>query len=80
MSVDLSKMTRKERARYMINEHIIAENAVLSGAQSYSIAGKSITRASLAEIRANKKYWEAELAMASGRTARKFKQFKVVDY
>ncbi|WP_392559342.1 DUF6148 family protein [Orbus mooreae] len=80
MSVDFSQMTPKARAKYLINEYTNAEIAVLSGAQSYTISGKSLTRANLVDIRNGRKYWEAELARLNGKSARRFRQLRVRDY
>lgn len=42
----------------MVALYIAAEKAVLNS-QSYSIAGRALTRANLPEIRAGRKEWEA---------------------
>ena len=53
----------------MVALYIAAEKAVLNG-QSYTIAGRSLTRANLPEIRAGRKDWElkvqSENAVAQG--------------
>lgn len=57
----------KDVARQMLYLWLDAERAVTTG-QSYSIAGRSLTRVNLAEIRDSIKYWEARLAkLESGR-------------
>lgn len=76
-SVDFSIMTAKQKARYMINEYMQAEIAVLGSAQSYSMSGKTLTRANLADIRAGRKYWENQLAILNNKSARKVKQIHV---
>jgi hypothetical protein len=47
---------------------LAADEAVASG-QAYTIAGRSLTRANAAEIRANIDYWEAKVQkLTTGRT------------
>lgn len=70
---DLTAMTPKQLATYMFNKYLQAEQAILSGAQSYSISGKTITRANLADIVKQRKYWENKLAILNGSSARKIK-------
>lgn len=79
MAVDFSSMTAKERAKYLINEYTNAELTVLNGSQSYTISGKSLTRANLAEIRAGRKYWENELARLNGCSGRRFRTIRIRD-
>lgn len=55
----------------MLSQYMEAETVVLTG-QSYSIGGRSLTRANLADIRRGVDYWseklsEAEKAAATGR-------------
>lgn len=47
-----------------LNQWLEAELAVTNG-QSYSIDGRSLTRASLSEIRNQINYWKNELAKAN---------------
>ncbi|HEU4708749.1 MAG TPA: DUF6148 family protein [Methylophilaceae bacterium] len=58
------------QAEAKLSEYMAAETAVLSG-QSYEIAGRSLRRADLAEIRNGMDYWDRKLkelsARASGR-------------
>jgi hypothetical protein len=57
-------MTRKEaiaHAKEMISAYNSAEIAVLN-AQSYTIKGRTLTRAHLAEIQKARKYWEKKLS------------------
>lgn len=60
----------QEVAEAKLQEYLDAETAVLTG-QSYSIAGRSLTRANLSEIRAGIDTWDSRvksLALkASGR-------------
>lgn len=79
MTVDFSNMTAKEKAKYLINEYTNAELAVLNGAQSYTVSGKSLTRANLSEIRKGRRYWENELARLNGSNGRRFRTIRVRD-
>ena len=45
----------------MVALYVAAEKAVLQG-QSYTIAGRSLTRANLIDIRNGRKEWEAKVA------------------
>lgn len=53
-----------DQADSRLTEYINAESAVLSG-QSYSIGGRSLTRANLKEIRDGIDYWEKKVASLS---------------
>ena len=69
-------MTLTERineAREMRTMYIEAEKAILRGAQSYNIAGQSLTRADLEKIIRARKGWEEELngLLGGGRTIRR---------
>lgn len=55
-------MSKLELLRVRLAAYIQAEAAILSGAQSYAIAGRSITRANLSEITAQIRYLEKEVA------------------
>lgn len=48
------------QAEAKLTEYLNAESAVLAG-QSYSIAGRQVTRANLKEIREGLSYWEAKV-------------------
>lgn len=76
---DLSIMTPKQLAAHMFNMYLNAETAILAGAQSYSISGKTITRANLNDVVKQRKYWENKLASLNGRSARKFRTVYVRD-
>jgi len=58
------------QAETKLNEYLAAETNVLSG-QAYSIAGRSMTRANLREIRDGMSYWNEQVRdltlRASGR-------------
>lgn len=43
-------MTHRERQQYMLTQCDAAILAIMTGAQSYSIAGQSLTRASLKDL------------------------------
>ena len=45
-----------EQAQTRLDEYMAAESAVLAG-QSYSIGGRSVTKANLKEIRDGISYW-----------------------
>lgn len=75
----LSEMTPKQRATYMFNMYLNAEIAILNGAQSYTISGKTINRANLGDIVRQRKYWERQLSILNGGNARKIKNVRVRD-
>lgn len=52
-----------DQAREMRDSWLAAEKAVTTG-QSYSIAGRSLTRASMSEIRQQLAYWNKQLDAA----------------
>ena len=64
---------RIKEAREMRSLYIEAEKAILRGAQSYNIAGESLTRADLDKIIRARKGWEDELnnLLGGGRTIRR---------
>ncbi|WP_455797540.1 DUF6148 family protein [Clostridium butyricum] len=53
-----------ETCREHLDAWLKAELAVCNG-QSYSIAGRTLTRANLSSIRAQIDYWKSELAKAN---------------
>ncbi|WP_217562767.1 DUF6148 family protein [Paenibacillus sp. GbtcB18] len=55
-------MNRLEGLIARLELYITAEAAILDGAQSYSIAGRSLTRANLSEISKMIEYLEKEIA------------------
>lgn len=68
-------MNLVEFYRGRLQLYLAAEEAVLSGAQSYAVGGRNLTRANLAEIRAAiddlYKRLEAAEAMQNGKGANK---------
>lgn len=56
------------QAQTMLERYLAAEAAVLSG-QSYEIAGRKLTRADLAEIRAGRDDWERRVVTLSSSAA-----------
>ncbi len=56
-----------QQAEAQLAAYLAAESAVLSG-QAYSIGGRSVTRADLAEIRAGLESWNSRVAQLSNRT------------
>lgn len=62
-----------ERAKLHLQSWLDAELAVSTG-QSYSIGSRSLTRASLSEIRKQITYWRNEVDKLSGR-GRRAKRF-----
>lgn len=54
-------MSTRQEIVDMIDLYTKAEKAVLSG-QSYSISGRSLTRADIAQIRKGRHEWEQKLA------------------
>lgn len=77
MTQDVSEMTPKGRAKYMYSMYLKAEVAILNGAQSYTISGKTINRANLADIIRQRKYWERQLSILNGGSARIIKTVTV---
>ena len=77
MTQDVSEMTPKERAKYMYSSYLNAEIAIINGAQSYSISGKTLNRANLADIIRQRKYWERQLSILNGGSARIIKTVTV---
>lgn len=59
-----------ETAKKHLNAWLEAELAVSTG-QSYRIGSRQLTRADLAEIRQQIKFWRQEVARLEGRGARK---------
>ena len=47
----------------------IAADAAVASSQSYSIAGRSLSRVNASEIRANIDYWEAKVQMLTRKAA-----------
>lgn len=56
-----------DECRAKLHEYMEAETAILSGAQSYSIGGRSLTRANLKDIRDGIVFWKSELSTAQRR-------------
>ncbi|MGG1442103.1 DUF6148 family protein [Brevibacillus laterosporus] len=56
-------MTRLETLHTRLQQYIDCESAILTGAQSYAIGSRNLTRANLAEISDMIKYMEKEIAM-----------------
>lgn len=56
-----------QQAETQLSAYLAAESAVLSG-QAYSIGGRSVTRANLAEIRAGIDSWNARVVQLNNRT------------
>lgn len=77
MTQNISEMTSKERAKYMYSSYLNAEIAIINGAQSYSISGKTLNRANLADIIRQRKYWERQLSILNGGSARIIKTVTV---
>ena len=63
----------------MVSAYIAAEQAVLNG-QSYSINGRSMTRADLPEIRAGRKEWESRALAESASSSRGSSLYSVADF
>lgn len=75
----LSEMTPRQRALHMLGQYLNAELAILNGAQSYTISGKTINRANLGDIVRQRKYWERQLSILNGGNARKIRNVRVRD-
>jgi hypothetical protein len=56
-------------AQSQLDKYVLAEDKVLSG-QSYSIGGRSLTRANLADIREAIEYWASQVESISSGTGR----------
>lgn len=63
----------------MLALYIAAEQAVLKN-QSYSINGRTLTRANLAEIRAGRHEWEAKVNSESARSQGGSVMYSVADW
>ena len=61
MSVELTEAKRKLR---MYSD---AEDAIVAGAQSYTISGRQMTKANLETIREGITYWSKEVNKLSGK-------------
>jgi len=62
-----AKLTERKQELKDVNDAI---KTILSGAQSYTIGSRSLTRANLAELRKWKKELEDEIAALSGGSGR----------
>jgi hypothetical protein len=63
--------TRLETLKTRLQQYIDCESAILSGAQSYAIGSRNLTRANLAEIAKMIKYLENEIAVEESKAAGK---------
>ncbi len=63
----------------MVALYIAAEKAVLNG-QSYTIAGRSLTRANLPEIRAGRKEWELKVQSENAKAQGGSSLYSVADW
>jgi len=63
----------------MVALYVTAEQKVLSG-QSYTIGGRSLTRANLPEIRAGRKEWEAKVRGESAGSQGGSSLYSVADF
>lgn len=73
------RITRLEHAREMRDLYYAAEKAVLLN-QSYSIAGQTLTRANLMEIRKGRQEWETVIDTLIGRSRRSIRRVVPVDW
>ena len=55
-----------------------ALEAILGGAQSYSIAGRTLTRADLATVTANRDKWQRTVDQLGSRSGRGVRAFRVI--
>lgn len=67
----MTKQEKISRKKQRLEMYYAAEEAVLGAAQSYSIGGRSLTRANLADIRAMIDQLENEIAVLENREAGK---------
>ena len=63
-----------ERAKLHLNAWLDAELAVSTG-QSYSVGSRSLTRATLPEIRKQTDYWRKEITSLSGLGRRRVRRY-----
>jgi hypothetical protein len=63
----------------MLQLYIKAERAVLSG-QSFTLNGRSLSRANLSEIREGRREWERKVAGESARSGGGSSLYSVVDF
>lgn len=68
MSVKAMKL---ERAKKRLEMYYEAEESILSGAQSYSLGTRTLTRANLSEIRAAIRQLEQEVSSLEAKSARR---------
>lgn len=61
--------TRLETLKARLGQYIDCESSILSGAQSYAIGSRNLTRANLAEIANMIKYLEKEIAIEEAKVA-----------
>lgn len=64
-------MNRLDSLKSRLALYLEAEAAILDGAQSYNMSGKSVTRANLGEISAYIRYLEKEIAGEEARSSGK---------
>jgi hypothetical protein len=65
-----------EQAQAKLDAWMAADDAV-AGGQSYSIGGRSLTRANAAEIRANIEFWERRVIRLSNGSGIRVRQGQV---
>jgi hypothetical protein len=70
----MTELMTLQRALIHLDAWYNAELAVSTG-QSYSIGSRSLTRANLAEIREQIKYWEGKVNQLKGNKRRKARRF-----
>lgn len=68
-----------ERAYEKLNLWLEAEDAIASG-QSYSIGSRSLTRASLAEVREQILFWQGQINILKAGGKRKTVRPRIWDY
>jgi len=56
------------QAEAKVTTYLDAIDALLTGAQSYSIAGRTVTRANLKDLEAGLKFWEGKVIELSPTT------------
>lgn len=65
----MADTTRLEKLNVRLEEYEAAEDAILTGAQSYAVGSRQLSRASLSQISKMIAYLEKEIAAEKSRTS-----------
>jgi hypothetical protein len=67
----MAEISRLERLKQRLDNYYAAEEAILSGAQSYQIGSRQLTRANLSHIKEMIEYLERELEVEKSKQSGK---------